>query len=223
MTPVLEVENLSKTYGKTTAVDNISFTVHEGEIVGLLGPNGAGKSSTIQMILGLIKPSSGSIRIFGKDLEQNRNELLQRMNFASPYAFLPYNLSTYENLKIFGLLYGLKGSSDRAKELLKEFDLEKFQKQRTGKLSSGEQTRLQLAKAFLNNPKLLLLDEPTSSLDPVVARGLRQQIADRVNRVKGAVLWTSHNMREVETMCDRIIFLSHGKVVANDTPANMHK
>jgi len=223
MAAVLEVKNLKKVYGKATAVDGISFEVNEGEIVGLLGPNGAGKSTTIQMLLSLIEPTEGSITIFGKDLGERRNEILQNMNFATSYSMLPHNLTPYENLKVFGLLYGVKNWKEKANALLEEFQLGDFRKSRTGGLSSGEQMRLVLAKAFLNDPKLLLLDEPTASLDPAVAKSLRQKIHDKMQKNDGTILWTSHNMREIEAMCDRVIFLAHGKIVANDTPENLKK
>lgn len=221
MSSVVQVENLTKKYGKFTAVDNISFEIKEGEVVGFLGPNGAGKSTTIHMLLSLLAPTEGTIEIFGKSLKDHREEILQNINFAAPYAALPYNLTPYENLFVFALLYGVKNAREKVETLLKEFHLEKFRKARTGELSSGEQTRLELAKAFLNEPKLLLLDEPTSSLDPAIARELRKEVYNRTKKVGGAVLWTSHNMREIEVMCDRVIFLSHGTIVADDTQENL--
>lgn len=223
MSAILKVENLRKEYGRITAVDGISFAVEEGEIVGLLGPNGAGKTTTIHMILSLLEPTKGKIEIFGKNLREYRDEILAKMNFAAPYAQLPYNLTPYENLAVFALLYGVKNYKERAETLLKEFRLEQFRKSRTGALSSGEQTRVGLAKAFLNDPKLLLLDEPTVSLDPAIARELRGDIYERIKKNGGAILWTSHNMKEVETMCDRVIFLAHGRIVADNTPQNLRE
>ena len=223
MSVVLKVENLTKRYGKTTAVDHISFEVKEGEVVGLLGPNGAGKSTTIHMLLSLLTSTEGTIEIFGKNLKEHRQEILTQMNFAASYAQLPYNLTPLENLKVFALLYGVKNWRGKAEVLLEEFDLEKFKNSRTGGLSSGEQTRLGLAKAFLNDPKLLLLDEPTASLDPLVAKRLRKDLYDRMEKNGGSILWTSHNMREIEAMCDRVIFLSHGKIVASGTQENLQK
>lgn len=223
MSTVLKVENLTKTYGETAAVDHISFEMQEGEVVGLLGPNGAGKSTTIHMLLSLLEPTEGKIEIFGKNLKEHREEILQNMNFATSHSMLPHNLTPYENLKVFGLFYGVKNWKAKAESLLEEFNLQDFRHARTGSLSSGEQMRLVLAKAFLNDPKLLLLDEPTSSLDPAVARDLRQKIYYKMEENKGTILWTSHNMREIETMCDRIIFLAHGKIVANDTAENLKK
>jgi ABC-2 type transport system ATP-binding protein len=223
MSAVLQVDNLTKIYGETTAVDGVSFEVQEGEIVGLLGPNGAGKSTIIQMLLSLIDPTGGTITIFGKDIKHHRNEVLQNMNFATSYSMLPHNLTPYENLKVFALLYGVKNWKEKASILLGEFQLEQFRKNRTGSLSSGEQMRLVLAKAFLNDPKLLLLDEPTSSLDPAVAKSLRKKIFEKMQEHSGTILWTSHNMREIERMCDRVIFLAHGRIVASGTPENLKK
>src|SRR3989344_5536502 len=218
METVLKVENLKKKDKNFTAVNGISFEVKESEIVGLLGANGAGKTTTIHMILSLLMPTSGTVEIFGKNLFENREKCLEKMNFVAPYAALPYNLTVYENLVVFALLYGIKDYTDLIDLLIKEFKLEKFRKTRAGKLSSGEQTRLTMAKAFLNNPKLLLLDEPTSSLDPTTAWELRNLIWQKMESTGGATLWTSHNMNEMDKMCDRIIFLSHGKIVQMDTP-----
>ena len=223
MSTLLKVENLTKTYGQTTAVDGISFEAKEGEVVGLLGPNGAGKSTTIHMLLSLLEPTEGSIEIFGKDLKAHREEILQHINFATAYSMLPHNLTPYENLKIFALLYGVQQWRTAAESLLEEFNLAEFRNVRTGSLSTGEQMRLVLAKAFLNSPKLLLLDEPTASLDPAVARDLRQKIYYKMQENNGTILWTSHNMREIEAMCDRVIFMAHGKIVADDTPENLKK
>jgi len=223
MSAVLKVKNIAKKYGKTTAVDHISFEIKKGEVVGFLGPNGAGKSTTIHMLLSLLEPTEGSIEIFGKNLAKHREEILQNMNFATSYSMLPHNLTPYENLKVFALFYGVKNWKEKVRTLLREFDLEDFQNVRTGGLSSGEQMRLALAKAFLNDPKLLLLDEPTSSLDPAVAQDLRQKIYHKMKEYGGTILWTSHNMREIEAMCDRVIFLAHGKIVADDTPENLKK
>ncbi|MBI2121365.1 MAG: ABC transporter ATP-binding protein [Candidatus Wildermuthbacteria bacterium] len=221
MRAILKVENLTKIYGNVTAVDHISFELQEGEIVGLLGPNGAGKTTTIHMILSLIAPTEGRIEIFGKDAERHREETLSQMNFAAPYSCLPYNLTAVENLKIFSLLYGIQGNSEAIEQTLRDFNLAQFRNSRSGGLSSGEQMRLALAKAFVNNPKLLLLDEPTSSLDPSIAFAIRNEIFRRMQKTRGAVLWTSHNMREIEAMCHRVIFLSHGRIIDNDTPENL--
>ena len=221
MSQVVKVQQVTKTYGKITAVNRISFEMREGEVVGLLGPNGAGKSTTIHMLLSLLEPTEGTIEIFGENLKAHREEILQHMNFATSYSMLPHNLTPYENLKVFALLYGVKNWKEKADSLLEEFNLGAFRNARTGGLSSGEQMRLVLAKAFLNDPKLLLLDEPTSSLDPAVARDLRRKIYYKMEELNGTILWTSHNMREIEAVCDRIIFLANGKIVADDTPENL--
>lgn len=217
MPPILKVTNLTKAYKGLTVVDHISFQVDEGEVVALLGPNGAGKTTTIHMLLSLIKPSEGSIQVFGQELFAHREEILARMNFAASYGNLPYNLSVFENLNVFALLYGVSNRRAKIEALLEEFSLTRFRRQRTGALSTGEQTRLGLAKAFINQPKLLLLDEPTASLDPTIARDLRALVCQKMKAVQGAILWTSHNMREIERVCDRIIFLRQGRIVAEGT------
>lgn len=224
METILKVEQLTKTYDDGfTAVDHISFEVDEGEIVGLVGPNGAGKTTTIHMVLGLIEPTEGTIEIFGENILKKRESILQKMNFAAPYAALPYNLTLGENLMVFSLLYGVTNRREKIESLLKEFKLDHLKDTRTGALSSGEQMRFGLAKAFLNEPKFLLLDEPTSSLDPAVALDIRENIHKKIEKINGAVLLTSHNMREIEAMSDRVIFLLHGKIVANDTPDNLRR
>ncbi|EEF59540.1 ABC transporter ATP-binding protein [Pedosphaera parvula] len=218
---VLSVSQLCKVYGTTVAVDGISFEVGRNEIVGLLGPNGAGKTTTINMILGVLEPSSGSIRIEGIDIAKQRTQALSRTNFAAVYAPLPGNLTVYQNLRIFGLIYAVKKLSDRIEALLKQFDLEAFRNTKCGVLSSGEQTRVCLAKAMLNQPHLLLLDEPTASLDPATARDIRTKIREFTARDCGGVLWTSHNMYEVEEVCDRVLFLSHGKILLEGNPKTL--
>ena len=223
MTTILLVKDLTKRYNGFTAVDNISFEVKEGEIVSLLGPNGAGKTTTIQMLLALVSPTGGDIEIFGKNLQGHREELLARMNFTAPYSLLPYNLTAREGLTVFSFLYGVRKHRERVRFLLDEFDLGALANKKIGQLSSGEQMRLGVAKAFVNDPKLLLLDEPTASLDPPTARELRAKILKLIRESSGAVLWTSHNMREVETVSERIIFLSRGRIMADDSPRNLKK
>jgi ABC-2 type transport system ATP-binding protein len=218
---VLEIQNLNKTYKNTTAVNGISFAVEKKEIVGLLGPNGAGKTTTINMILGVLEPSGGSITIAGFDVSRNRSRALQHTNFAAVYAQLPGNLTVYQNLKIFGLLYNVSNLSDRIALSLKEYELERFRDTRCGLLSSGEQTRVSLAKAMLNEPRLLLLDEPTASLDPSTAHTVRDRIRTFAHDGDGAVLWTSHNMHEVSDVCDRVLFLSHGKILLEGDPKTL--
>ncbi|MBF0569427.1 MAG: ABC transporter ATP-binding protein [Candidatus Omnitrophica bacterium] len=221
MTTMLSVSDLSKEYSGKLAVDRISFDVRPREIVGLLGPNGAGKTTTINMILGVLEPSGGTIEIDGISLADGRSRMLQHTNFAAVYAPLPGNLTVTENLHIFGLLYGVADVKARIRELLKQFDLEDFRGVKCGALSSGEQSRVNLAKAMLNSPRLLLLDEPTASLDPSVARVIRIKIRDLVASGSGGVLWTSHNMHEVEDVCDRVLFMSHGKILLEGNPKTL--
>ncbi len=192
-----------------------------GEIVGLLGPNGAGKTTTISMILGVLEPSSGSIWIEDLDVAARRSQALERTNFAAVYAPLPGNLSVFQNLRIFGLLYGVEGLSERISALLAEFEIEAFRDVKCGVLSSGEQTRVGLAKAMLNRPRLLLLDEPTASLDPAKAREVRAKIRALTDQGTGGVLWTSHNMYEVEEVCDRVLFLSRGRILLEGDPKTL--
>jgi ABC-2 type transport system ATP-binding protein len=218
---VLSVSELSKVYGQTMAVDRISFDVNRNEIVGLLGPNGAGKTTTINMILGVLEPTFGRIRIEGMDVREQRARALACTNFAAVYAPLPGNLTVYQNLRFFGLIYGVKKLSERIEALLRQFELQKFRDVRCGLLSSGEQTRVGLAKAMLNRPQLLLLDEPTASLDPATARDIRSRIREFAAEGTGGVLWTSHNMYEVEEVCDRVLFLSRGKILLEGDPKTL--
>ena len=221
MPSVLSVTNLRKNYGETVAVDSISFDVGHGEIVGLLGPNGAGKTTTINMILGVLEPTSGSMFIAGVDLAKHRSRALQCTNFEAVYAPLPGNLTVVQNLRIFGMLYTVRNLAVRIEQLLEQFDLQRFRNTKCGVLSSGEQTRVSLAKAMLNRPKLLLLDEPTASLDPATAQEIRVKIRDFAATGSGGVLWTSHNMYEVAEVCDRVLFLSHGRVLLEGDPKNL--
>lgn len=217
----LSVTGLSKIYGGLVAVDGISFDLNSNEIVGLLGPNGAGKTTTINMILGILEPNAGSIHIEGLDLALHRSRALALTNFAAVYAPLPGNLTLYQNLSIFGRLYGVKELSERIGALMKQFGLEEFCDKKCGVLSSGEQTRVSLAKAMLNRPRLLLLDEPTASLDPATAREVRNEIRQFALQGTGGVLWASHNMYEVEEVCDRVLFLSHGKILLEGNPKTL--
>ncbi len=218
---VLAVRALRKAYGATVAVDGISFEVGRKEIVGLLGPNGAGKTTTINMLLGVLEPSSGSIHIEGVDLARHRSQALARTNFAAVYAPLPGNLTVRQNLRVFGLLYEVKGLTERIETLLTRYELQRFADVKCGVLSSGEQTRVALAKAMLNQPRLLLLDEPTASLDPATARDIRARIREFSAQGSSGVLWTSHNMYEVEEVCDRVLFVSHGKVLLEGNPRTL--
>ena len=221
MANVLSVENLRKHYGSTLAVDGVSFEVARNEIVGLLGPNGAGKTTTINMVLGVLEPTAGSIRIEGIDIARQRSKALECTNFAAVYAPLPGNLTVYQNLRVFGLIYGVKNLPARIEALLHQFELERFRDMKSGLLSSGEQTRLCLAKAMLNEPHLLLLDEPTASLDPATAHDIRMKIRDFAARGLCGVLWTSHNMYEVEDVCDRVLFLAGGKILLEGDPKTL--
>jgi ABC-2 type transport system ATP-binding protein len=218
--PPLSVKGLRKSYGATTAVDGVTFDVGPREIVGLLGPNGAGKTTTINMILGVLAPDAGEVAIDGADIAKERARALERANFAAVYAPLPGNLAVEENLRIFGLMYGIKDLGQRIEELLVRFDLMKFRRVKCGLLSSGEQTRACLAKALLNKPRLLLLDEPTASLDPSIAKDIRDHIR-KFAAEEGAVLWTSHNMYEVEEVCHRAMFLSKGRILLDGDPKKL--
>ncbi|MFQ5441561.1 MAG: ABC transporter ATP-binding protein [Thermodesulfobacteriota bacterium] len=218
MNTCLEVRGLTKFYNGFKAVDGISFDMREGEILGLIGPNGAGKTTTIQMILGLTTPTSGEIKIFGLDAARDRKKILPRVNFSSSYISLPYSLTVVENLKVFSKLYGIKDAKARIDYLLRTFEIEGLKYVPTRRLSSGQLTRVCLSKAFLNDPKILFLDEPTASLDPDIADKTRK-LLKRINRETAlSILYTSHNMAEMEEMCDRVIFLDRGKILAVDVP-----
>ncbi len=218
---VLSVTGLRKAYGELLAVDGISFHVGRNEIVGLLGPNGAGKTTTINMILGVLEPGAGTIRIEGADLAADRSRALEHANFAAVYAALPGNLTVEQNLRVFGLIYGVRDLRERIETLLSHYDLAGLRRAKCGVLSSGEQTRVGLAKSMLNRPHLLLLDEPTASLDPATARDIRHRIREFVGEGSAGVLWTSHNMVEVQEVCDRVLFLSHGKILLEGNPKTL--
>lgn len=220
-TTVLSVHKLRKVYDTTVAVDDISFVVGRNEIVGLVGPNGAGKTTTINMVLGVLEPTAGSILIENVDVAARRSEALKRTNFAAVYAPLPGNLTVFQNLRIFGMIYGVRDLSKRIAMLLDQFGLERFRNTKCGVLSSGEQTRVSLAKAMLNDPHLLLLDEPTASLDPAIAQDVRKEIRQFALGSPGGILWTSHNMYEVEEVCDRVLFLSRGKLLLEGDPKTL--
>ena len=216
--PIVEVQHLRKEFDGTVAVADISFTVNRGEIVGLLGANGAGKTTTIQILLGLTTATTGSVRVFGEDFEKHRIEILQRCNFSSAYTGLPSNLKVWENLLIFSKLYGVTDYRKRTDELLELLEIPHLKSKITGHLSSGESTRVNLCKALLNDPELLLLDEPTASLDPDIADKVRK-ILRRIQRERGTtMIYTSHNMRDVEEVCDRVLFMHKGRIIAEGTP-----
>lgn len=211
---VVDVKNLNKQFGKFQAVEDLSFTVSRGEIVGLLGANGAGKTTTIHMLLGLTKPTKGEISIFGKRIDRQRVEILNRVNFASSYVHLPYNLKVYENLKVFSHIYNVKNAAEKIDRLLELFEISHLKFKTSGMLSSGEQTRLNLCKALLNDPELLVLDEPTASLDPDLADKVRKVLTQIKQENDMTVLTTSHNMLDVAELCDRIVFMHKGAIVS---------
>ena len=214
---IIAVKDLRKTFGKTVAVDGISFTVQKGEILGFLGPNGAGKTTTIAMLLGLLTPTSGSIRIFGQDMPRDRQRVLQRVNFSSPYTNMPYGLPVMTNLNIFSRLYTIPNAAKKIQELGEVFGVTHLLKRRTMTLSSGETARVNLLKAFLNDPEILFLDEPTASLDPEAADMVRSLLLTLQKERGLTIFYTSHNMQEVERLSRRIIFLHRGKVIAEGT------
>jgi ABC-2 type transport system ATP-binding protein len=219
--PVLIVENLRRLFGETAAVEDLSFTVGKGEVVGLLGANGAGKTTAIHIILGLMKPTSGRVTLFGMDPFKHRIAVLKRTNYASTYCDLPGNLYVWQNLKVFAGIYRVKNADRKIDELLEMLEISHLKKRVTGHLSAGESTRLHLCKALLNDPELLLLDEPTASLDPDIADKVRQLLR-RIQLERGiAILYTSHNMRDIEEVCDRVLFMHAGKVVAEGSPAEV--
>jgi ABC-2 type transport system ATP-binding protein len=218
---ILEINNLVKNYKESKAVDGISLKIGKGEIVGLLGPNGAGKTTTINMVLGILEPTSGTIKILDQDIKDHRSKINQQINFAAVYAESPANLSVYQILYIFGLIYEVKDLKKRIEYLLHEFDLEKFRNSKVGLLSSGEQSRLNIAKAIINEPCLILLDEPTASLDPSASQIIREKIKNYVKKTNAGILWTSHNMHEIKIVCDRVFFLSHGKILLDGDPKTL--
>jgi ABC-2 type transport system ATP-binding protein len=218
---VLAVNGLTKEYGSVKAIDGISFSVPSGKIIGLLGPNGAGKTTTINMVLGILEPTRGSIEIFGMHLKEHRSAISKDINFVAVYAHMPANLTVRQNLRIFGLLYEVKNLKERIQSLMREFDLEGFADTKAGLLSSGESCRLSLAKALMNRPRLLLLDEPTASLDPSISQLIRQRIKGYAEETKAAILWTSHNMQEIEDVCDQVLFLSHGRILLSGNPKTL--
>jgi ABC-2 type transport system ATP-binding protein len=216
--PIIEVVHLTKRFGNVTAVNDLSFTVTPGEIYGLLGPNGAGKTTTIHLLVGLITPTSGTARLFGLEVHRQRRAVLQRVNFSSAYVSLPTNLTVWENLFIFARLYGLRKPHKKIAALLDLFELPHLASAITGALSSGQLTRLHLWKAFINDPDVLFLDEPTASLDPDIAVKVRTTLR-RMQQEQGVtIIYTSHNMREIEEMCDRVVFLARGRIVMQGTP-----
>jgi len=216
--PVVEVNGLTKVFKSLKAVDSVSFNICPGEILGLLGPNGAGKTTIIHMLLGLTTPTSGDIKIFGRDLKKHREKVIQDVNFSSSYVSMPNSLSVEESLKVFARLYRVKDKERRISELLKAFEIENIKDKLVRHISSGHQTRLNLAKALINHPKILYLDEPTASLDPDIADKTRSLLKLIKKDRNISILYTSHNMKEMEEMSDRIIFLHKGRIIAEGKP-----
>ena len=218
--PVL-VRDLVKVYGKVTAVDHISFMLEPGTTVALLGGNGAGKTTTIAMLLGLVVPTSGEVRVFGADISKDRKQVAHRMNFQSPYVDLPMRLTVRQNLSVFAQLYAVENIDGRIGEIAADLDLIDLLDRPTGKLSAGQKTRVSLAKALLNRPNVLLLDEPTASLDPDTADWVRGRLERFRDTVGATVLLASHNMMEVERLCERVIIMKRGRIEDDDTPARL--
>jgi ABC-2 type transport system ATP-binding protein len=219
--PAIAVEYLCKRYGSHWAVDEVSFIVPRGWTIALLGGNGAGKTTTIAMIMGLIVPSAGRAVVLGHDMARERHKVLRRMNFESPYVALPARLTVRENLTVFGRLYGVPDVKGRIAELVEEFDLGAILDRATGKLSAGQKTRVLVAKALINRPEVLLLDEPTASLDPDRAEWVRSRLERYRDEHQATILMSSHNMPEVERLCDFVIIMSFGRVLEMGTPPQL--
>jgi ABC-2 type transport system ATP-binding protein len=224
---MVKVHNLVKRFsspsGEFTAVDKLSLHINEGEILGLLGRNGAGKTTTIQMLLGVMDQTEGDIFYFGKKFSEHREEILKKINFSSTYISLPWQFTVRENLEIYARLYEIPDKQKRIDKLLKEFEIDHLQKKQFTTLSAGEKTRLMITKAFLNYPRVILLDEPTASLDPEIAIKIREFLKKEKEEYNVSMLLTSHNMGEVEEMCDREMIMNHGKIIAEDTPDRLAK
>ena len=216
---IIEVNNLVKQFKNSLAVNNLNFKINKGKITGLLGPNGCGKTTTMGMMLGLIKPTSGAVFINGQNIEneKNRTNILEKMNFISPYIELPKKLTVEENLKVYGRMYGVNNLQDKISDLMKQLNLLDFKKRKTGELSSGEKNRVSLAKALINDPEILLLDEPTASLDPDVGDYIRTYIEDFATKKGKTILLASHNMNEVERLCHEVMMMKNGKIIDKGT------
>ncbi|MDE1907505.1 MAG: ABC transporter ATP-binding protein, partial [Rhodospirillales bacterium] len=217
----IRVENLTKRYPETLAVDDLSFSLARGRILGLLGGNGAGKTTTISMLLGLLVPTSGRITVLGHDMAKHRFAALARMNFSSPYISLPARLTVRENLEVYGHLYNVPKLKARIGQLAEQFKLTALLNRPAGELSAGQKTRVALAKSFLNQPELLLLDEPTASLDPDTGDYVRTALEDYRRETNAAILLASHNMAEVERLCDEVVMMKQGRVADKGTPAEL--
>ena len=214
----IEIKNLSKIYNNYLAVDKISFQIERFKTIGLLGPNGCGKTTTIGLVLGLVSPTEGEIKIENQNIKIfKRDEILKRFNFASPYVELPKKLTVKQNLEIYGRLYGVKDLNGRINEISSDLDIKNFYERKTGELSSGQKNRVSLAKSLINKPEILLLDEPTASLDPDIGDFIRSYIADYKSKNEVTILLASHNMSEVERLCDSIIMMRKGKIIDSGT------
>jgi len=224
---ILEVTDLTKKFStrgrQFIAVDNISFSLREGEILGLLGPNGAGKTTTIQMLLGVLTPTAGKVFYFGKEFKSYREDILEQVNFSSTYTNLPWNLTVKENLLYSSYLYRIEKRQERLSKIIDIFRLSSLLNYEMEHLSSGQVTRVNLAKAFVNFPRVLLLDEPTASLDPEAAKYVREFLLEERRKFQVSIIFTSHNMAEVEEVCDRVVFINQGRIIADDTPENLAK
>ncbi|MBE9531779.1 MAG: ABC transporter ATP-binding protein [Proteobacteria bacterium] len=221
MKKLVEVIGLTKEFNGTRAVDGISFEIYEGEVLGLLGANGAGKTTTLQMLLGLTTPTDGAVKLFGLDMKDSREEILKRVNFSSSYVSLPFSLTVYENLQVFAMLYEIKNRKSKILDMLRVFEIEDLKHKPVRRLSSGQITRVCLAKSLLNDPEVLFLDEPTASLDPDIADKTRRLLKDITKDRGVAILYTSHNMKEMEEICDRVIFMDRGHIAAIGTLAEI--
>jgi len=219
--PAVRADRLAKVYKTSTAVAGISFALARGTITGLLGGNGAGKTTTIAMLMGLVTPTAGSMRVLGSEMPRERYKVLHRINFESPYVEMPMRLTIRQNLKVFGMLYGVAHLSERIAAIAAQLDLTDLLDRPTGKLSAGQKTRVSLAKALINTPELLLLDEPTASLDPDTADWIRTHLERYRDQHGATMLIASHNMAEVERLCDRVIFMKRGRIEDDDTPARL--
>ena len=219
--PILQVQGLTKKFQSKLAVDSLTFSLPRGSIVGLLGGNGAGKTTTLSMLLGLLEPTSGKIQLFGNNFVRNRHSVLHRMNFCSPYVDLPQRLTVMENLRVFARLYGVRDSAKTIARLVEDFRLLELKDQPIRRLSSGQKTRVSLAKALINSPDFLLLDEPTASLSPDVSKWIRQQLADYRERTGATILFASHDMREVELLCDQVMMMCQGQLIEQGSPKEL--
>lgn len=219
--PAIEADRLTKRYGDSIAVDGISFSIAAGTVTGLLGGNGAGKTTTIGMILSLVAPTAGRVNVLGFDMARDAYRVLHRMNFESPYVDLPHRLTVRQNLSVFGRLYGVKNIAERIARLATDLDLKDFVDRASGKLSAGQKTRVALAKALINEPDILILDEPTASLDPDTADWIRGHLERYRENKNATILLASHNMGEVERLCDRVLMMKRGKIVDDDAPAKL--